>query len=78
MFSAFPKELMLSIAALALLGSITNGLTVAMAEPSEREPALITFMVTASGLTLFSIGSAFWGIVAGLLTLLILNARKAP
>ncbi len=67
---------MLSIAALALLGSITNGLTVAMAEPREREPALITFMVTASGLTLFSIGSAFWGIVAGLLTLLILNTRK--
>ncbi|CZT29933.1 benzoate/H(+) symporter BenE family transporter [Pseudomonas cerasi] len=77
LFSAFPKELMLSIAALALLGSITNGLTVAMAEPREREPALITFMVTASGLTLFSIGSAFWGIVAGLLTLLILNTRKA-
>ncbi|KPY84860.1 Benzoate transport protein [Pseudomonas syringae pv. tagetis] len=77
LFSAFPKELMISIAALALLGSITNGLTVAMAEPREREPALITFMVTASGLTLFSIGSAFWGIVAGLLTLLILNARKA-
>ncbi|MBI6747378.1 benzoate/H(+) symporter BenE family transporter [Pseudomonas syringae] len=76
LFSAFPKELMLSIAALALLGSITNGLTVAMAEPREREPALITFMVTASGLTLFSIGSAFWGIVAGLLTLLILNTRK--
>jgi benzoate membrane transport protein len=42
----------------------------------EREAALITFMVTASGLTLFSIGSAFWGIVAGVLTLLILNWRK--
>ncbi|RMR18191.1 benzoate transporter [Pseudomonas syringae pv. avii] len=79
LFSAFPKELILSIAALALLGSITNGLTLAMAmaKPRQREPALITFMVTASGLTLFSIGSAFWGIVAGLLTLLILNARKA-
>ncbi|MCD5993069.1 benzoate/H(+) symporter BenE family transporter [Pseudomonas sp. CDFA 602] len=76
LFSAFPKELVLSIAALALFGSIINGLTVAMAEPREREPALITFMVTASGLTLFSIGSAFWGIVAGVLTLLILNARK--
>jgi len=34
-------------------------------------------MVTASGLTLFSIGSAFWGIVAGVLALLILNPRKA-
>jgi benzoate membrane transport protein len=77
LFAAFPKELVLSIAALALFGSIINGLTVAMTEPKEREAALITFMVTASGLTLFSIGSAFWGIVAGVLTLVILNGRKA-
>ena len=77
LFAAFPKELVLSIAALALFGSIINGLTIAMNEPKEREAALITFMVTASGLTLFSIGSAFWGIVAGVLTLLILNGHKA-
>ncbi len=76
LFAALPKELVLSIAALALFGSIINGLTNAMAEPKEREAALITFMVTASGLSLFSIGSAFWGIVAGVLTLLILNWRK--
>jgi benzoate membrane transport protein len=76
LFAAFPKELVLSIAALALFGSIINGLTVAMSEPSEREAALITFMVTASGLTLFSIGSAFWGIVAGVVTMLILNSRR--
>ncbi|AYC33280.1 benzoate transporter BenE [Pseudomonas cavernae] len=75
LFAALPKELVLSIAALALFGSIINGLTNAMSEPKEREAALITFMVTASGLTLFSIGSAFWGIVAGVLTLLILNWR---
>ena len=76
LFAALPKELVLSIAALALFGSIINGLTQAMSEPKEREAALITFMVTASGLTLFSIGSAFWGIVAGVLTLVILNGRK--
>ena len=73
LFAAFPKELVLSIAALALFGSISNGLTVAMSESKEREAALITFMVTASGMTLFSVGSAFWGIVAGVLTLMILN-----
>ena len=66
----------LSIAALALFGSIMNGLTVAMSEAREREAAVITFMVTASGLTLFSIGSAFWGIVAGVLALVILNPRR--
>lgn len=76
LFAALPKELVLSIAALALFGSIINGLSIAMTEVKEREAALITFMVTASGLTLFSIGSAFWGIVAGVLTLVILNWRK--
>ena len=76
LFAAFPRELVLSIAALALFGSIVNGLTQAMAEPREREAALITFMVTASGMTLFSIGSAFWGILAGVVTLLILNANR--
>ncbi len=76
LFAALPKELVLSIAALALFGSIINGLSIAMNEPKEREAALITFMVTASGFTLFSVGSAFWGIVAGVLTLLILNWRK--
>ncbi|WPO98844.1 benzoate/H(+) symporter BenE family transporter [Pseudomonas sp. HR96] len=77
LFAALPKELVLSIAALALFGSIGNGLTQAMSEPREREAALITFMVTASGFTLFSVGSAFWGLVAGVVTLLILNWRKA-
>jgi benzoate membrane transport protein len=77
LFSAFPKELVLSIAALALLGSIMNGLSSAMSEPREREPALVTFMITASGMTLLSIGSAFWGIVGGVLTMLILNWRRS-
>jgi benzoate membrane transport protein len=47
-----------------------------MQTPREREAALITFMVTASGLTLFGIGSALWGLVAGVLTLLIVSAPK--
>ena len=73
LFASLPKELVLSIAALALFGSIINGLTIAMSEAKEREAALVTFMVTVSGMTLFSVGSAFWGIVAGVLTLMILN-----
>lgn len=77
LFASFPAALVLSIAALALLGSIGSGLTQAMQTPREREAALITFMVTASGLTLFGIGSALWGLVAGVLTLLIVSAGKA-
>lgn len=78
LFAALPKALVLSIAALALLGSITNGLTNAMADTRQREAAMVTFLVTASGFTLFSVGSAFWGLVAGLLTQLVLNWRRAP
>lgn len=76
LFAALPAALILSIAALALFASIIGGLTQAMAEPSEREAALVTFLVTASGMTLLSVGSAFWGIVAGLLTLAILKAGR--
>ena len=74
---AFPPAFITTLAGLALLGTIGGSLANAMADVRSREAALITFMVTASGLTLFSIGSAFWGIVAGVLTLLILNWRKA-
>ena len=76
MFAAFPKELVLAIAGLALLGTIGNGLAAALANESERESALITFLVTASGVSLFGIGSAFWGLVAGGLAWLILRALK--
>ncbi|TWC29433.1 benzoate membrane transport protein [Pseudomonas sp. SJZ079] len=78
LFAALPKALILSIAALALFASIIGGLTQAMSVAKERDAALITFLVTASGMSLFSVGSAFWGIVAGLLTLVILNWGKTP
>lgn len=77
LFAAFPQALVVSIAALALFGSIMSGLTNAMQNPHEREAALVTFMVTASGLTLLSIGAAFWGLVAGVITQVILTARRA-
>ena len=75
LFAAFPKELILTIAGLALLGTIGNGLAAALAREREREPALVTFLVTASGVTLLGIGSAFWGLVAGVLALVVLRVR---
>lgn len=66
LFYAFPEALVLAIAGLALLATIGNSLSVALQDESTREAALITFLVTASGLTLFSVGAAFWGLVAGL------------
>ena len=76
LFAAFPKELVMAIAGIALLGTIGNSLAAALREETQREPALITFLVTASGLTLGGIGSAFWGLIAGALTLWWWRAGK--
>ena len=73
--SAFPRELVLAIAGLALLGSIGGGLAVALREDAHREAALITFLVTLSGVSLAGIGSAFWGVVAGAFALFVQQWR---
>ena len=76
LFAAFPKALVLAIAGLALFGTIAGGLATAMRDDTLREPALITFLITASGVSLAGIGSAFWGLAGGLLAMLILTARN--
>ena len=76
LFAAFPKELVLAVAGLALLATIGNGLAVAMKDERQREPALVTFLVTASGLSLIGIGPAFWGLIAGALSLLMLRKKQ--
>ena len=63
--TAFPKELVAAIAGLALLGTIGTGLTAALHDDKHREAALITFLVTLSGIVIAGVGSAFWGVVAG-------------
>lgn len=75
--AAFPKDLIMAIAGLALLGTVANSLGAALAEPDEREAALITFLVTLSGVVIASIGSAFWGVVAGGLALVISRWAKS-
>ncbi|WP_017915831.1 benzoate/H(+) symporter BenE family transporter [Xanthomonas sacchari] len=69
LFAAFPRELVMAIAGIALFGTIGNSLASALREEREREPALIAFLVTASGLSLFGIGAALWGLLAGAATL---------
>jgi len=65
LLTAFPKELVVAIAGLALLSSIGGGLHTALADEHHREAALITFLVTLSGVVIGGVGSAFWGVVAG-------------
>ena len=75
LIAAFPKVLVLALAGLALLGTIGAGLAGAMKDESQREPALITFVVSASGLTLWGVGPAFWGVLAGGLAWAVLRRR---
>jgi len=74
---SFPKELIAAIAGLALLGTIGNGLAVAMQDESHREAAVITFLVTLSGVVIAGVGSAFWGVVAGAVALFVQQYGKS-
>jgi benzoate membrane transport protein len=75
-FTVLPKELIITITGLALLGTVTQGLISATSNNQEKEAAMITFFVTASDLSLFGIGSAFFGILAGTISYIILNYKK--
>ena len=77
LIAAFPHALVVAIAGLALLGTIGSGLAVAITEDTHREAALITFLVTLSGVALAGIGSAFWGVLAGALTLFVQQWRPS-
>ena len=78
LLTAFPKELVVAIAGLALLGTIGNGLAVALREEAHREAAAITFLVTLSGVVVAGVGSAFWGVLAGSFALFVQQYRRSP
>lgn len=65
LMAALPVSWIQMLAGLALLGTISGSLFQALHNEAERDAAIVTFLVTASGLTVFSVGSAFWGLVVG-------------
>lgn len=65
-FASFPEALIASVAGLALTGPFVSALSASMADPKEHFTAAATFIVTASGISAFGLGSAFWGLCAGL------------
>ena len=67
LFASFPPALIAVVAGVALLGPFIGSLSGALASGAYAAPAAVTFVVTASGLSLMGIGAAFWGLVAGLL-----------
>lgn len=80
LFATLPKELIVCLAGLALLGAIVSNLAALMAAEDHREASVIAFLSTASGMTFLGLGAAFWGIVIGMAAYCILHrplARKA-
>ena len=73
---ALPKELITAIAGLALFPPLMGGVTAMMRVPEDIESALVCFLVTASGLTIMGVGSAFWGLVAGLVLFAVRHVRE--
>ena len=69
LFAAFPVVLIKAVAGLGLIGSLTGALGQALHAEKTRFAAVLTFAVTASGITLLGVGAAFWGLVAGLIVL---------
>ncbi|WP_316674293.1 benzoate/H(+) symporter BenE family transporter [uncultured Tolumonas sp.] len=75
LFAILPSALIMGVAGIALFGTIGASLHAALHDEHQREAALLTFLVTASGLSLWGIGSAFWGLVVGVLVMMCYRKR---
>jgi len=75
LLTAFPKELVAAIAGLALMGTIGSAMAAALHKESDREAAMVTFLITLSGVVVGGVGSAFWGVVAGAMALAVQHYR---
>lgn len=73
LFAMLPKELIAALAGLALFPTISGALSAAMADAGDRDAALMTFIVSASGMSLFGLGAAFWGLLFGVATHILLR-----
>ena len=71
-----PRDLLLAASGLALLPTIVNAFNTMVENASERLPAVITFLIASSGIAFFSVGAAFWAILAGLLVIQILKLKN--
>lgn len=76
LMAALPTAWIQMLAGLALLGTIGGSLFQALNQENERDAAVVTFLVTASGITLAGIGSAFWGLVLGGVSFALLSTLR--
>ncbi|UYG03321.1 benzoate/H(+) symporter BenE family transporter [Halomonas sp. LR3S48] len=77
LFTSLPVTFVALLAGLALIGAIAGNLSAAAAEKEHLEASIITFLATASGMSLFGLGSAFWGVVIGCAAYLVLHRPLA-
>ncbi|WP_166417966.1 benzoate/H(+) symporter BenE family transporter [Cochlodiniinecator piscidefendens] len=78
LFLITPKALVVTVAGLALLGTIGNSLSAALSQSNQRDAALVTFMTTVSGIAFFNIGAPVWALIFGLLVNAALSKTRAP
>lgn len=76
LFSAIPSAVIAALAGLALIGAIVANIRLLCSESTYIEPAVLCFMVTASNMSIGGMGSAFWGIVLGMLAYWISSYKK--
>ncbi|QIE56208.1 benzoate/H(+) symporter BenE family transporter [Pikeienuella piscinae] len=60
-----PTVLIESVAGLALLGAFAAAAYAAFARVEDREASAVTLLATASGLSMFGVSGAFWGLLGG-------------
>ncbi len=65
LFLALPSSVILSLTGIALIPALVGAIETMLATPQDRDAAVVTFLATGSGLALFGLGAAFWGLLAG-------------
>lgn len=81
LFLALPPTVIAALTGIALIPALLGAMETMLAARGDRDAAILTFLATGSGLTLFGLGSAFWGLVVGFLALAAgawLNVRRQP
>jgi benzoate membrane transport protein len=72
-----PPILIQSVAGLALISAFSGSAVAAFNAVETREAAAVTFLITASGISILGISGAFWGLIAGVAMLALVKLAKA-
>lgn len=78
LFFALPSAVVSVLTGIALIPALTSATSAMLTTTEERDAAIVTFLATGSGMTLFGLGSAFWGLVAGIAALAVRSTLRRP